>query len=198
MRKEHRVIIVPGLGDDTGKITWATNHWRHHSLEPVVYSVGWRDQNIKFQLKLEKLVGLVDKFSKRGSTVSLVGLSAGGSAVLNAFCERKDKVHKVVNICGRVRAGSEKVFRSFETRTKSSPAFAQSVTLFEQREELLTGNDRKKIMTVRALFGDELVPPETTIIKGAYNTAVPTPEHVFSIAMALTLFSGPVIKFLNR
>lgn len=99
---------------------------------------------------------------------------------------------------GRLRSGNQRVFRSFETRTASSPSFAKSVQLFESREELLSDNDRQKIMTVRALFGDELVPADTTILRGAYNTVVPTPEHVLSIGMALTLFSRPLITFLTK
>jgi len=53
-------------------------------------------------------------------------------------------------------------------------------------------------MTVRALFGDELVPADTAILRGAHNIVVPTPEHVFSIAIALTLFSRPLITFLTK
>lgn len=52
-------------------------------------------------------------------------------------------------------------------------------------------------MTVRAMFGDELVPPETTIVQGANNTVVPTPEHMLSIGAALTVFSHPLIAFLK-
>ena len=53
-------------------------------------------------------------------------------------------------------------------------------------------------MTVRAMFGDELVPPETATIKGAHNTKVPIFEHVLSIGMSLTLFSRPLIVFLKN
>ena len=198
MSKEHRVIIVPGLGDDSDKISWATNHWRKHCLDPVVHSIGWRDKDAEFQSKLNILVKLIDQLTKDGDKVSLVGCSAGGSAVLNAFFERKNVVHRVISVCGRLRSGNQKGFRSFETRTASSPSFAQSVQLFESREDLLSDKDRQKIMTVRALFGDELVPADTTILRGAYNTVVPTPEHVFSIGMSLTLFSGPLITFLTK
>jgi hypothetical protein len=52
-------------------------------------------------------------------------------------------------------------------------------------------------MTVRAMFGDELVPADTSILKGAFNTQVPTAEHMLSIGMALTVFSKPIILFLN-
>ncbi|KKQ66962.1 MAG: hypothetical protein US86_C0002G0079 [Candidatus Daviesbacteria bacterium GW2011_GWA2_38_24] len=195
MSKEHSVIVIPGLGNDTSKLEWAIQHWRNHGLEPLVHSVDWHKD--EFQSKLERLVDLVDELSDKGDVVSLVGTSAGGSAVLNAFIERKDVIHRVVNVCGRLRTGAQAGFRSFEARTASSPAFAQAVKLFESREDTLTERDRQKIMTVRAMFGDELVPGDTTILEGAYNTQVPTPEHMLSIGAALTIFSQPVILFLK-
>lgn len=194
MSKEHKVIIIPGLGDETNKIKFATNHWKKHGLEPVVHSVGWHDGD-KFELKLHRLVGLIDEFSQEGDIVSLVGISAGGSAAMNAFIECKDTIHRVIIVCGRLRTGSQSGFRSFEIRTASSPACAQSIRMCESREPDLTEADKLKIMTVRAMF-DELVPGDTAILKGAYNTRVPTPEHMFSIGMALTVFSKPLIVFL--
>lgn len=197
MSKEHKVIIIPGLGDEISKIQFATNHWRNHGLEPVVHSVGWHDGENDFQPKLERLVELIDQLTDKGDIVSLVGTSAGGSAVLNAFIERKDRIHRVVNVCGRLKAGTQRGFRSFEARTASSPAFAQSIKLCEAQEAFLSEADRQKIMTVRAMFGDELVPADTTILRGAFNTQIPTPEHMFTIGMALTVFSKPIILFLN-
>ena len=195
MTKGHSIIIIPGLGNDTSRLEWATRHWRNHGLEPLVHSVDWYEGD--FQPKLQKLVGLIDELTGKGNIVSLVGASAGGSAALNAFIEKKDVVHRVVNVCGRLKTGTHTGFRSFESRTASSPAFAQAVKLFESREETLTDRDRQKIMTVRAMFGDELVPGDTTVVRGSYNTQVPTPEHIFSIGAALTVFSKPVILFLK-
>lgn len=197
MLNKHRVIIIPGLGDEVNKTSWATNHWRRYGLEPFVHSAGWHDGK-EFQSKLRTLIEMIDKFIKYGDRVSLVGCSAGGSAVLNAFFKRKELVHKVINICGRLRYGKQKGFRSYEARTASSPSFAQSVKLFASRENLLSIHDRKKVMTVRALFGDELVPGDTAILSMANNMVIPTMEHIFSIAMALTLFSRPLITFLKH
>ena len=56
--------------------------------------------------------------------------------------------------------------------------------------------DRKKILTVRPFFGDELVPADTVVIQGALNKTVPMGEHVLSIATALILYR-PVIAFLK-
>ena len=198
MIKKHSVIIIPGLSDETKYLRLINNHWRKYGLTPIIHPVGWRDGENEFIPKLKRLVKLIDKLIKNGDNVSLVGTSAGGSAVLNAFCERKSVINKVINVCGRLRTGPTKGFRSFQSKTASSHAFAQSVKLAELNEKRLNKKDRKKIMTIRAMFGDELVPPETTYIKGTKNILVPTAEHVFSIAMALTLFSKPLISFLTN
>ena len=198
MSKTHNVIIIPGLGDQKKPFEWATNHWRTHGLEPLVYSVGWRDGQKSFIPKLHRLLEVIDRFVEKGDMVSLVGASAGGSAALNAFAQRKTAVQRVINICGRLRVGNAMGFRSLRIQSMSSPAFAESVTLCERHSELLSEKDRKKCMTVRAMFGDELVPPETTVLRGAHNIQVPTPEHMFSIFLALTIFSKPLIGFLKQ
>lgn len=197
MFNKHRVIIIPGLGDDVMKMSLTTNHWRQHGLDPVIHAIGWSDGK-EFRQKLQALVKMIDQYAKNGNRVSLVGCSAGASAVLNAFIDRKKIIHRVITVCGRLKSGSQQGFRSFPVRTATSPSFAQSIHLFEGREGVLSDQDRKKIMTVRALFGDELVPADTAIVRGAYNIVVPTPEHVFSIAMSLTLFSRPLITFLQQ
>ena len=197
MSPEHNVIFIHGLGDRQDPLKWAVRGWQKHNLEPIMHSVGWRDKELSFEPKLNRLVEMIDEISEKGDLVSLVGTSAGGSAALNAFVERKEVVHKVINVCGRLRTGPTSGFRSFEAKSKSSPSFAESVKLFESREESLSDADKQKIMTVRAMFGDELVPPETTILQGAYNTTVPTIEHVLSITAALTIFSQPLITFLK-
>lgn len=196
MNREHYVIVIPGLGDGVKRVKFATNHWRKHGLEPEVQQMDWKD-GVNFKPKLDRLLELVDELAKKGR-VSMVGISAGGSAALNTFMERKNKVHKVVNICGRLREGTYNGIHSFELRTKVSPAFAQSVTLLDSRLGKLTSGEKARIMTIRAGLGDQLVPAETAIIEGASNIAIPTLEHVFSIAMALTIFSKPLIRFLTE
>lgn len=195
MQKVHRVIFVPGLGDDTKLLNWSVRNWKKYGLEPVVHSVGWRDGGNSFEPKLQRLLSLIDEFVEQGNLVSLVGTSAGGSAVLNAFIQRKDSIHKVVNVCGRLKVGPTSGLRSFQSKTQSSPAFAESVKLCESGIKSLSKSDLKKIMTIHAMFGDELVPSETTIIHGAINQKVPTPEHMLSIASALTIFSKSLIDF---
>ena len=192
----HKVIIIPGLGDESIHLRLITRHWKQLGLDAVVYPVGWCDEEKQFTSKLDRLLNLVDGFVKDGHTVSFIGNSAGGSAVLNVFAVRKDVIHRVINICGRIRTGTTKGFRSFENRTSSSPAFAQSIKMAEEAEKAFTAKDRAKIMTIHPIF-DELVPDDTLTIQGATNIQIPMLMHSLSIISALTIFSKTVRSFLN-
>lgn len=197
-KERHKVIVIPGLGDHRSKpLEWATNHWNRKGLEPIVYPVGWHDGEL-FEPKLLRLTQMVDEIVEDGDKVSVAGVSAGGCMAVNVSIERPHLVHRTAAVCSRLRVGPTQGFRSFAAKTASSPSFAESVQWCESNLGLLTPEEIQKIMTVTAQFGDELVPRETSIIEGAYNTTVPTAEHMFSIGAALTAFSPPLIAFLKQ
>ena len=188
----HTVVFVPGLGGDVRKVELVAKLWR--GFTPIVFDMQWRDGR-DFEPKLRRLLQVIDSALMRGK-VSIVGLSAGGSAIGNVFLERKDKLNAMVNVCGRLRRGPLTGFRSFEKMTQTSPAFRQSTERFEDSEQLLSVNDRKRILTIRSL-ADELVPGSTIPIEGATNIIVPSVEHSLSIGLATTLFSGQIQRFLK-
>lgn len=190
----HQVLILPGLGDGVAFISRATKHWRKRGFEPEVIPVGWRDGSLDFNDKLKYLLMLVDERAKQGP-ISIVGTSAGGSAGYNVFLE-SDQVLRVVNICGRLKRGLGGI-RSLERMSISSPAFRHSVEMLEDRMESVTPEQRLRMMTVRALLGDEYVPADTIAIPGAHNIVIPTGEHILSIGAALTIFSKPILDFLQ-
>lgn len=191
---KNKVIIIPGLGDRVKMTQWATRNWSKYGLEPIVFSANWYSDEILSE-KLKRLLDQIDLYN--GDKVSLIGCSAGASLALNAFIERKDSLNKVVSVCGRLKTGSQKGFRSLETRARKSKSFFDSVKLFEAKEHLLSPIDRSKIMTVRPMFGDELVPASTSTIEEAKNITVFTPEHTLSIYATLSLFSKSIIGFLK-
>lgn len=99
---------------------------------------------------------------------------------------------------GRLRRGEERGLRSFEARTASSQSFRESIVRFEDvNEPTLTIEDRQRLMTVRALLGDELVPKDTNILEGARNRIVPFGEHSISNILSVTLFAYPLVKFIQ-
>ncbi len=174
-------------------LKWTVERWQKFGLTPIVASIHWRDGG-KYSEKLSTVLQLIDTYSHKGK-VSLVGTSAGASLAFNAFFERKDTVHRVVNVCGRLRAGNHH-WRSLKKMAWSSEAFEQSVLNFESVEEKLSAVDRQKIMTIRPFFGDELVPRDTAFLPGAHNRWIYTPEHVLSIYLSLR-FARPIIEFLT-
>ncbi len=187
-------IIVLGLGDNR-RSKLLENMWARKGIRVVFFEAEWKS-NEGYQAKLNRLLDLIDSEARK-SEVSLVGASAGGSLVINAFAKKKTIVKKVITVCSRLKKGQINGFRGFIERTKGFEAFRDSVISSEKAEKSFSENDRQKIMTIYALFGDELVPKNTTIIDVATNRAVPLGEHMISIAGSLTIFSNPLTGFIT-
>lgn len=193
--KRHHVIYVPGLEDQRKGYEFLIDKWRLCGVVPHVYGVGWRDLEIGFKPKLQLLVNEIKKYREKGDVVSLVGGSAGGSAVLNAFLEVPE-ISAVVNICGRLRAGKN-VSPSLKQASRTSKSFKESVELFEKGEPTLNKNMRCRVMTLTPLW-DEVVPKETVFLPGAVNKTFLSVEHIFSGLLGMTLYSPMVIGFVKE
>ncbi len=194
MLPEHHVIYVPGLNDGRKGYELFTKWWSIYGVVPHVHRVGWHDGENVFEPKLKRLVTEINKYLFGGDKVSLVGGSAGGSAVLNALLEQPE-IHTVVNLCGRLRAGSN-VFPSLELAARKSPAFKDSVRMFERRELQMTIEQRRKVLTLSPIW-DEVVPKSTVYLDGATNMTIPSVEHILSGLVGMTLLSPIVMRFIK-
>lgn len=195
MSPKHHVIYVPGLNDQRKGYELLIDRWNIYGIVPHVHRVGWHDEEKDFKPKLIKLVGEVDKYLDQGHTVSLVGGSAGGSAVLNALLEQNN-ITAVVNLCGRLRQ-DENVFPSLELAAQRSPSFKDSVLTFERREPSMTADQRSKVLNLIPLW-DEIVPKGTVSLSGATNKTLPSVEHMLSGFLGLTLFSPMIMRFIKE
>lgn len=166
-----------------------------YGVVPHVHRVGWHDEEKSFKPKLKKLVAEINKYLDRGDSVSLVGGSAGGSAVLNALMEQP-KITAVVNLCGRLRKGKN-VFPSLDIAAQRSPSFKDSVLTFEGSEPGMTSDLRKKVLNLIPLW-DEVVPKVTVSLRGATNKTLPSVEHMLSGFLGLTVFSPMVMGFIKE
>lgn len=191
-----KVIVIPGLGDHVEMIKWACRNWPNYGVRPIIYNMDWKKEE-SFNLKLDKLSNFINTLAQNDEKISVVGCSAGASAALNLFLERPDIIDKAVSVCGRLKVGKEKGFRSLKNRAKSSSAFAESVKLFEEKSKDLSDEKRKMIMTIRSLLLDELVPSSTSILEGAENIVVPTAEHSITIYRTLSTFNRKILDFLQ-
>ncbi|KKR64997.1 MAG: hypothetical protein UU06_C0032G0001, partial [Parcubacteria group bacterium GW2011_GWB1_40_5] len=76
-----------------------------------------------------------------------------------------------------------------------APSFVESVSMCDDRIELLTLEDRSKIMTISSVM-DELVPSEVSRLEGAKNIKTLIPIHVVAILFNLALAYRKIIDFI--
>lgn len=122
-------------------------------------------------------------------------MSAGGSVALNAFCERKNSIEKVINIGGRLKTGTVP-FPKSKTENDNNFLFKESVTRAEKNIALLTETDKKKILTIRPTW-DEFAPTSFVTIAGATNRKTVALGHIFGMFLALTAYKKVVLGFLK-
>lgn len=190
---KHAIIYVPGLGDSriAGQQR-AVRTWTLYDVKPELFQMNWADGEL-FQPKLQRLLDTIDSLAENGYDVSLVGVSAGASAVLNAYAARKSKVHGVVIICGKVNH-PEAVSPALYAK---NPAFKESMDRLPDSLDVLGEQYRKRILSIRPI-ADYTVPVRDTRIKGVKQGLIPTIGHVPSIAYGISLGAYKAIRFLKK
>lgn len=189
---KHHIIYVPGLSDHRSfKQNRAIQFWRLWGATPHYSPVHWADKEA-FTPKLARLVAQIDELAKEG-TVTLVGSSAGASAVLHAYAERPNTVRGVVYICGKINNP-----QTVSPATNAeNPAFQQSLASLAGTLQKLNAGQRAHILSVRPK-ADSVVPIADTKIDGVHEKILPTTGHAFSIFYAI-LFAGPaIVRFLKN
>jgi pimeloyl-ACP methyl ester carboxylesterase len=194
MAKKHSIIYVPGLGDaHLGGQRLLVATWRWWGVEPVVCQMKWGDGE-PFAPKLARLLGVIDTYNAKGYVVSLVGSSAGASAVINAFAARKDAVSGVVCIAGKIN-NPEAIGKSYR---RNNPAFVESAYLVQPSLDKLDFEaDRSRIQS-RYAFLDPVIPKQDSEIAGGRNRMLPSIGHSFTIATQLLLGAPTFLQFLKR
>ena len=187
----HAVIYVPGFGDErSGSQRLVVKLWQLYGIHSEVVIMGWSNHE-SFESKLKRLVSRIDSLHATGYQVSLVGVSAGATAVINAYTARKDSVHRVVCLCGPLRG----------THTPSGQrghgAFASSQAKLYSSYHSLSAAQRKNILSIRPQ-ADSVVPPEDTKLAGAQQQVIPTAGHVLSIGLGITIYSWKIIGFIRH
>lgn len=194
MKKLH-VIYVTGLGDkgdDPQKQKTLVKTWRWYGVEPEFFQVNWGDKT-PWEPKLQKLLSSIDNAYERGMAVGLVGASAGGSAVINAYAARRDKVAGVVLIAAKVNH-PETVGKNYK---RNNPAFVTSINNSPKALASLSAKERSHILSRYALF-DEVVDKADSYVSGARNRRSPTFGHFITIGLQIIFGAPSFIRFLRR
>lgn len=194
MAKEHHVIIVYGLGDHKpvqAVLNILIKPWNLLGIKIHTFTPGWADGQ-PFEPKLQKLAQQINHLVNQKFAVSLVGISAGASAALNAYVKNKDKIHKVVFISGKIRHPENVNPRYFDR----NPALKQALHLSEANFQKLTSADKQKMIYFHGLY-DPIVSPKIDKPAGIRSRAVPAFGHIPGILVAITFYAGTIAKFIK-
>lgn len=195
MEFDDHAIIIPGLGNNVGLLTLATGNWKSKNIVPHIFDAEWAVNEPELQSKLDKAIALVDELIRLGKRISIIGNSAGCSFTMNLFEARKEKIHKIVINCGRIRTGDLPWF-TFDKATSSSQSFKEACIKSQKIVDELSTEDKRKILTLRPLF-DEIVPARTVVIDGANNKVIPLLGHSLTIGYNLTFGRAMIFSHIK-
>lgn len=187
--QKHYVIYVPGIRDDMFHVqSLLIQIWRLQGVRPVMFAMPWSGRGA-FEPKLARLVSKIDRYKQAGHTVSLVGASAGASAVLNAYVQRKDAVSAVVYICGKINRPDTVSRQTYD----KNPAFRTSLRELQHTLSRLTAADKNKCASFYSAI-DTTVPYSDTTIGGVRETKLPAFRHSWAILYALSFGSHELLR----
>lgn len=192
---QHIAIIVLGLGEMKSLYAFTVRDWKKkYNIIPQLYVFGWNEEKDNFDTQLPKLISFMRSYQQKNTIVSLIGISAGGSAALHAYLALKDQGNpingKFISVCGRFNLDSH-FWYPLSYGAYSNPAFHTSVTLIKEKIHKLPLEEKKKFSCFSAKF-DEVVPKTASSITGAKNYTILNIFHFTTILFFM--FYGKTIK----
>lgn len=190
--KHHVVIYVPGILDDKARAqSTLVGLWRLRGVHGHCHEIPWAGSEA-WKPKFQKLLAKIDKYANQGHQVSLVGASAGASAVLNAYMARADKIAGLVYICAKINGPEtvgEKVYRE-------NPAFKTSLYELQGNLARLTAADKRKMLSLYSP-ADKTLPHAATVVPDVMERQLPRLGHGKAILYSLSFGAGTTIRFLK-
>lgn len=189
------VIYVPGLADNSVRkvgqqlvMKW----WqaRFH-VATDYYDVHWSSGT--FNDKLAGLIALIDQWAAKGQTIALVASSAGSSLALQAFVVRREAVGAFVTISGALGPSSDAQAHYL----MDNPPLKASLDRNAQALQSLSTADRARVLVVKPA-ADGVVALHNMDVNGAERLHLPTRQHMWTIAAALTIYSATIMAFIRR
>lgn len=199
MERKHSVVIIPGLGDDEKLYRSLTSNWEaEHGLTPYIHVMGWRTKGSDFNERLTSLKSSISSLLSDKQKVSVIGISAGASAAMNATADLKSSGQvvngRVVLVCGRFNFDSHS-WHPLNKNLESLPGYKESLERAQPVIEGLSEEDKKNMYIFRSSL-DEVIPSSATSLPGVATTVYPIPTHSLGI-LGVFLFKRKLIDVLK-
>jgi len=189
---QHHIIYVPGIGDDLFRAqSTIIKFWRLFGVHGHCHPLPWAGQS-DYATKAEALLGHIDGYVAAGHRVSLVGASAGASAVLNAYAERRQAVSRVIYICAKI-THPETVGQA---TLNKNPAFKEALAVLQTNLGSFDDVDKRHFHSFYS-ERDNVIAYEYTVIPGVLETKLPPLHHGQSIIYSVTIGFSKLLRVLN-
>lgn len=188
----HHVIYIPGIGDarSYGQ-DFAIRQFAWFGITPHYLPLGWANQE-GYDTKLQRVLSMVDTLHVQGGKVSLIGVSAGASAVLNVYALRQDIVDSVICVCGKINRPENIHEHTF----LQNPDFRESMLRVADSLTKLNTKQRQRILSIHP-WRDQVVALEDTYVEGGKNRAYPGWNHSSGIFFAATVGVPDIARFIK-
>jgi len=179
-----RVIFISGVGDRKrwfyDLIVW---RWKLFGFHTHAFIFGWDNHRSTFDDQFAKLLQYIDTFSD--DKICLVGVSAGGTAALNAFIARPH-IAKLAMVSS-----------PFQRHTYTHQMLLESIKRANKSFETVDFEQKSKLLTITG-HRDQTVPPVLSLLREAERKFVLGFSHGASIVMATLIQTGSLRRFLTR
>lgn len=180
------LLVIGGLGDHDQLMRLTLPIWRLHGFEPRYEPFFWQLQDANLSARLEPILAWLDALP-RGEKVVVVGTSAGGVVATLLLLMRPSRIARIVAISSPLNR-----FHHSKNRLLNQ-------ALNELKGQLSSANNvlKGRIGSFRGK-ADAIVEPTYSVVPGVHNQQLPTRGHVWTIALALTLYSGRLASYLKQ
>ena len=190
---KHHVIYIPGIGDDIGKVqSRLVKLWQFQGVQPHTYVIPWAGENKYYESK-RALKKRIEKLISQGDKVSLVGASAGGCGVINAYLELPGKISGVAMICPKLINANN----IGDSIVAQNPAFKQAMDELQVRLNDLAEPAKRNLVSFISPR-DGLVSYRDSSVSGVKEVKLPALRHNFAILYTLTIGSRRLITELKQ
>jgi pimeloyl-ACP methyl ester carboxylesterase len=178
-----QLLFIPGLGDRLWLYRLAMPIWRALGYETHVHRFGWNGPASALPERQARLLAYVDALPP--GQLSVIGMSAGGTAAVNLLAHRPH-IYRVVTVASPLRP------KDRPTRPLLAASIREATKFLAEADPAT----KRKIRSAHGLY-DHRVPVSKSRPEGVRTLRLPTVGHGLTIFMAMTVLAKPVRRLLH-
>lgn len=178
-----QLIIIPGLGNRVWLYDFIKPIWALLGFDVYIFNSHWGDSRLVFKDVFNRLLRFINDLNSK--EVYIIGVSAGGTMAVNALVDCPNSIIKIVTVCTPYKLLSN----------QKNKLLVNSIKKLVNNLQRISNDQRSRILSVYG-FCDHAVPFIESRPKNIKVKRILSIGHVFSIIIALTLYSVMIKRFL--